>query len=103
MRFLGTQMLVTRAADDEVSAAQIKVLPVGWLSVEVLPERGHLGEVLAEPRFLRSLQTMCLSFFLLTLSIFPQPLSFHDLERPPCAGLEALPCDRSQEASCGRG
>lgn len=95
MRFLGTQMLVTKAADGGVSAAQVKVLPVGRLSVKVLPERGHLGEVLAEPRFLRSLQTTCLSFLLLTLSIFPQPLSFHDLERPPSAGLEASLCDRS--------
>lgn len=101
MRFLGTQMLVTEAADGEVSVARMKVLPVGWFSVKVLPERGCLGEVLAEPCFLRSLQTMCLPSPLLTLTVFPQPLPFHDLERPPVldwkhllvAGLRGSPVE----------
>lgn len=106
-------MLVTEAADGEVSAAQMKVLPVGWLSVKVLPERGRLGEVLAEPCFLRSLQTMCLSLPFLTLSVFPQPLSFHDwtgstalcsdLRRPPVEGDRGRWQWRSKDAVRGEG
>lgn len=97
-------MLVTEAADGEVSAAQMKVLP----------ERGRLGEVLAEPCFLRSLQTMCLSLPLLTLSVFPQPLSFHDwtgstalwcsdLRRPPVEGDRGRWQWRSKDAVRGEG